>query len=249
MKVYYYGQGRRDVEGNLVWCYIYVCINRQEDIEFRGRTEWEFPFGVNCKRSALTCINIKISDWRVTTWFSNWIQEFILFYIFSTQMIFFFFLLDKASVYFKTIVNVPSFHIKFLDTSDNNWLTISYLFDCYVYRNCLLKYTIFRFMDNHISGDFFFFFAGLRLFKLQLGLLFNRLGCVSTLSFYADLVQNQAACCSDAACYRANLHRLQPESLHSQHSDDVQLFSLNLNDKKPTNWVTLHLLNKYTLAW
>lgn len=158
MKVYYYGQGRRDVEGNLVWCYIYVCINRQEDIEFRGHTEWEFPFGVNCKRSALTCINIKISDWRVTTWFSNWIQEFILFYIFSTQMIFFFFLLDKASVYFKTIVNVPSFHIKFLDTSDNNWLTISYLFDCYVYRNCLLKYTIFRFMDNHISGDFFFFF-------------------------------------------------------------------------------------------
>lgn len=186
MKVYYYGQGRRDVEGNLVWCYIYVCINRQEDIEFRGRTEWEFPFGVNCKKSALTCINIKISDWRVTTWFSTWIQEFILFYIFSTK-IFFFSCWTKHQFTLKQLSVFPNFTSNVTRQSDNNWLTISYLFICDVYRNCLLKYTIFRFMDNHISGVFFFF-AGLRLFKFQLGLLFNRLGCVSTLSFYADLV-------------------------------------------------------------
>lgn len=88
VKVHYYGQGRRDVEGNLVWCYIYVCINRQEDIEFRGRTESEFPFSVNFKKRALTYINIKISEWG---------REFLFFfYLFFTMQMFYFPLVERS---------------------------------------------------------------------------------------------------------------------------------------------------------
>lgn len=90
--------------------------------------------------------------------------------------------------------------------------------------------------------------------KLQLGLppAFNSFGCISTLFpiVLRKFGAKRGYLCFDAALLSGQFALLtRPESLHSQHSDDVQLFSRNLNDKKPTNWVTLHLLNKYTLAW
>lgn len=98
----------------------------------------------------------------------------------------------------------------------------------------------------------FFFWSP--FIKLQLGLppAFNSFGCISTLFpiVLRKFGAKRGYLCFDTALLSGQFALLtRPESLHSQHSDDVQLFSRNLNDKKPTNWVTLHLLNKYTLAW
>lgn len=143
VKVYYYGQGRRDVEGNLVWCYIYVCINRQEDIEFRGRTESEF--GVNFKKRALACINIKISEWGLN---------------FSFLFCFFFYLL----------LAMQMFYFPLVERSYSDWL--SYFFILNVYWNYPLK-KLFCPQNVFFSGSYIFGVNFVFFFWSLLAILFT----------------------------------------------------------------------------
>lgn len=69
------------------------------------------------------------------------------------------------------------------------------------------------------------------------------LSAVASCSMCSDTVLN--ALCS------ADLRRLQPDPRNTRRGDTLMcnFWAPIWMTKRPTNWVTLHVLNKYTLAW
>lgn len=138
---YYYGQGRRAVGGNLVWCYIYVCISRQEDIEFRGRTGWELAL-------FLVWIMRKRVPREFHTSFGNHVELRVLF-----QFCLVFFCTQAGKR-----VSVSPNHNNRIRINDSNWREMYYSFVCYVLLEVAGWSTQqFALKSDYFSSYFFFF--------------------------------------------------------------------------------------------